>query len=56
MDSEYSTSNDFNSSEEDVLYKTVLDDSKCDFNNERVIHTKGAHEEFENNCFKKCES
>lgn len=55
MDSKYCNSNDFNDSEEDVLCKTVLDDSKCDFNNERVIHTKSAYEEFEHNCFMKCE-
>lgn len=46
-------SNDFHDCEEEVLCKTVLDDSKCDFNNEKLIGARGALEEF--NCFMKCE-
>lgn len=38
-----------------MCFAKLLDDSKCDFNNERVIHTKSAYEEFEHNCFMKCE-
>lgn len=36
--------------------KTVLGGSKCDFNIEKVIHSKTAHEEFEYNRFMRRES
>lgn len=29
-----------------MLSKTLLDDPQGDFNNEKVTHTKGAHEKF----------
>lgn len=47
LDSKYYILNTFNGRVEDVLCKTVLDDSKCDFNNEKFIHAKNIHEEFE---------
>lgn len=52
----FSVSNDFSGHEEDMLCKTVSDDSKCVFNNGKVIQTGSAHEEFEDNCFVKCKN
>lgn len=38
-----------------MCFATLLDDSTCDFNDEKAIHPKGAQEEFEYNCVMKCE-